>query len=84
MNPALEIASAVFLSTVVLSPMIPPNAEIGSQLSAALKALERSLSCATPVGLLCLMITAAGSEKSLTKSTAAFRSRILLNESFFL
>ena len=82
-NPLLKIPLAVSASTFLLSPIIPPNAETGSQLKASSNAFDNCLFSAIPVGLLCLMITAAGSLKSFTRSIAALRSRILLNDNMY-
>src|SRR6266481_1943807 len=74
-------SSAVAASTTRLNARTPPNADTGSHASAFRYASRKVPCSAVPHGLLCLMITAAGSENSAARLRAASRSTKLLYES---
>src|SRR6185437_12161870 len=72
-------ASASSISRLIAT--MPPNALVGSHARARAYAAARSSPAATPHGLLCLTITAAGAAISSTRPSAASRLRMLLYES---
>ncbi len=76
------IARAVGSSTSRLKATIPPNADTSSTARATRYAFSSTSSWATPQGVLCLMMTAAGRPgNSSARASAASRSSRLLYES---
>ncbi len=72
------IRSAAAASSTRFAATMPPNAETGSQRSAASHASASVAAEATPQGLACLTMTMVGSENSATHSKAASVSLRLL------
>ena len=64
----VAILAAVASSSVRFSATMPPNAETGSQASAASQAAATLAAVATPQGLACLTMTMVGSANSATHS----------------
>ena len=77
-RPGAASTSAVAASTVRFSPSTEPNALSGSPSIARCKAAASVSATAAPQGLLCLITTAAGSEKLRTMPSALSRSSRLL------